>query len=202
MILSNELEPGTRLVVRLLCEKLGLSPTPIKEALVALEQEGLVVSQARRGYSVAALDLEDIQKLYELREAIEGLAARLAAERGAEPLLEQMEAAQRAHLRQLEEGDLEGSGETDLAFHEALWQASENRHLIQVASTFPAKMRLVMTSIRAAMPERHGLAVQEHEQILADVRSGRPEQAEQSMREHIRQAARALLSHMGESAEN
>lgn len=201
MILSMELEPGTRLVVRLLSEKFGLSPTPIKEALVALEREGLVVSQARRGYSVAKLDVEDVQKLYEVREAIEGLAARLTAERADKPLLKRLEQAQRAHVKQLQAGDLAASGDTDLAFHKTLWEASENQHLIQIASSFPVKIRLVMTTIRLGMPERHTKAVQEHEEILGHVRDCKPERAERAMRQHIRRAARALLGQVKDDQE-
>lgn len=201
MILAMELKPGTRLVVRMLAEKFGLSPTPIKEALVALEREGLVVSQARRGYSVAKLDVKDVQKLYEVREAIEGLAARLAAERNTRFLLKRLELAQRAHVKQLQAGDLAGSGDTDLRFHQTLWEASENQHLIQIASSFPVKMRLVMTAIRAGMPERHTRAVQEHEEILGHVRDGKPGPAERAMRQHIRRAASALLAQVDEYQE-
>lgn len=200
MILSSELQPGARLVVRLLSERFGLSPTPIKEALVALEREGLVVAQARRGYSVANLDVEDVRKLYQVREAIEGLAARLAAERADGRVLKRLEQAHKAHIKRFQAGDLEGSGDTDLAFHQALWEASENEHLIQVAATFPAKTRLAMTSIRTAVPERHERAVQEHEELLQHIRAGNPEQAERLMREHIRRAAKVLTENVADSA--
>lgn len=192
MILSSELEPGARLVVRVLSERFGLSPTPIKEALVALEGEGLVVSKARKGYSVAKLDFADIRRLYDLREVVEGLAARLAAHSATPALIDTLEAVHAKHQKRLLAGDLEGSGETDLEFHRALWRASDNSHLEQVAATFPARMRLAMASIRTAVPRRNEQAIEEHGKILDHIRNAEPAGAEAAMRRHIQLAVKAM----------
>src|SRR5215470_5898991 len=78
-VLDGSLAPGSRVTVRPLAEQLGLSPTPIKTALAALEREGFLVAVPHRGYFVPEVSTEDLLELYELREAVDGIAARRAA---------------------------------------------------------------------------------------------------------------------------
>src|SRR5262245_45375841 len=80
MILNGGLAPGTKMVVRVLSEKLGLSATPIKSALAALERDGFLVAVPHRGFYVPEIGLQDMLEIYELREALDGVAARKAAQ--------------------------------------------------------------------------------------------------------------------------
>src|SRR2546426_4872076 len=90
-ILNRRLPLGSKLLVRALAEEQGLSPTPIKEALAVLAKEGLVVAVPHRGYFIPRLSPQDIEEIYSLREVVEGLAARLAAERGTQQLVERLQ---------------------------------------------------------------------------------------------------------------
>jgi DNA-binding GntR family transcriptional regulator len=198
MILSAELKQGQRLIVRVLAETLGLSPTPIKEALVALEKEGFVVAVPRRGYTVASLEEADIHNLYAIREVLEGLAARLAAERQPPLLLKTLTEIHHTQLSQLSNGRLEPSGDSDLAFHKTLWEATGNPYLNQTLETFAGKIRLLILSTRSAIPRRHTEAVEEHAAVLASIKSGQPDVAERAMRLHIQNSSLALYRHIGE----
>lgn len=196
LILSSELEPGSRLVVRVLSERYGLSPTPFKEALVALEREGLVSSQPRRGYSVATIDPESIRQRYQVREVLEGLAARLAAERMTPEVLGQLETVYAEQRARLCASDLEGSGDSDLDFHRMLWRASGNEALVQTAETFTGQVRLLMSSTRAKVPGRHAEALAEHGQLIERLRAGDADGAEAIMKRHVRAAGQALHDHL------
>jgi DNA-binding GntR family transcriptional regulator len=79
MIVNGELAPGTKMIVRLLSERLGLSATPIKSALAALERDGFLVAIPHRGFYVPEIGLRDMLEIYELREALDGIAGRKVA---------------------------------------------------------------------------------------------------------------------------
>lgn len=194
-ILNRRLVPGQKLVVRVLSEELGLSPTPIKEALAALEREGLVAAVPHRGYFIPRITLHDIEELYALREVIEGLAARLAAgraDRGLAASLERLLSRQRAAVRR---GDVEEYGDLDLAFHRSLREASGNRRLSRVGDSFGGQIRLLI-STSAKLPGRLSASLQEHIAVVEAVRRGDPAAAEASMRRHVREAGVALAAHL------
>jgi DNA-binding GntR family transcriptional regulator len=199
LILSSELEPGSRLVVRVLSERYGLSPTPFKEALVALEREGLVSSRPRRGYSVATIDVASVRQRYQIREVLEALAARLAAERMSPPLLRQLEELHAVQATKFAEADLAGSGDADLDFHRALWYGSGNPALAQMLETFTGQVTLMMSSTRAKVPSRHAQALQEHEVLIDRLRAADADGAEAAMRRHIRASGTALYDRLNEA---
>ncbi|WP_117236610.1 GntR family transcriptional regulator [Thermus sediminis] len=195
-ILARQYPPGTRLVVRELAEALGLSPTPIKEALAALAREGLVQAMPHKGYQVPAPSPRDVREIYELREALEGLAARLAALRGERTLGERLEALLRTQEEAAGRGDLEAYGDLDLAFHRTLWEASGNERLRQAAENLNGLVRLLI-STTAALPGRLPASLVEHGFILEHIRTKDPEGAENAMRHHVRQAWNALEAFFG-----
>jgi DNA-binding GntR family transcriptional regulator len=165
-ILGRKIPPGQKLVVRVLAEDLGLSPTPVKEALAALEREGLVVAVPHRGYFVLEPSLEDVREIYSLREVLEGLAVRLAVENDG-----------RALFRKLE--------------RRTFWQAAGSKRLLATAETIDGQIRMLINS-SAAIPGRLPQSRAEHEAILQAVRDKDPEAAEAAMRTHVRNAGRAL----------
>ncbi|WP_038072209.1 GntR family transcriptional regulator [Thermus scotoductus] len=193
-ILNRTYPPGTKLVVRELAEGLGLSPTPVKEALAALEKEGLVQAIPHRGYIVPKPDLEAIREIYELREVLEGLAARLATLRASPELTQRLRSLYQKQVQSAEEGDLEGYGDLDLAFHRALWEAAKNRRLLRAAESLDGQVRLLI-STSAAVPGRLPSALEEHREILEALTASDPEACEVRMRHHIRNAWRALDAH-------
>lgn len=190
-ILSRKLPLGKKLVVRVLAEELGLSPTPIKEALSALEREGLVVAVPHRGYFVLEPTPEDIREIYSLREVLEGLAARLAVEHDGKYLAAKLEKLLAKQREAAERGDLGRYGDLDLEFHKTFWEASRSRRLKATAETIDGQIRMLINS-SAAIPGRLPESRAEHEAILRAVRDKDPEEAEAAMRWHVRNAGKAL----------
>ena len=192
-ILNRALAPGSKLSVRPLSEGLGLSPTPVKEALYALEREGLVTAVPNRGYFVPRFGAADVPEIYELREALESQSARLAAQR-AGPVLA---ATLRRLLAEQREGggdDLERYGDLDLEFHRALWEASGNRRLAQMAETIAGQLRLLI-STSAMVPGRIASSLEEHAAIVEAIERRRPAQAASAMRRHVKRAGRTVAEH-------
>ncbi|MCX7601200.1 MAG: GntR family transcriptional regulator [Meiothermus sp.] len=204
-ILSRKIPPGQKLVVRVLAEELGLSPTPVKEALSALEREGLVVAVPHRGYFVLEPSLEDVREIYGLREVLEGLAARLAVEHSGKALQKKLEKLLCKQREAAERGDIEAYGDLDLEFHRSFWEASGSRRLLATAETIDGQIRMLINS-SAAIPGRLPRSRAEHEAILQAVQEKNPEAAEAAMRTHVRNAGRALegflLSQDLQSAKN
>lgn len=190
-ILGRKLPPGRKLVVRVLAEELGLSPTPIKEALAALEREGLVQAIPHRGYFVSNPSPEDIREIYSLREVLEGLAARLAVENNGKTLPKQLEKILAQQRKAAQAGDLEAYGDLDLEFHKTLWEASRNKRLLAVAETIDGQIRLLINS-SAVIPGRLPLSLAEHEAVLEAVSRYDAEAAEAAMRAHVQRAKEAL----------
>ncbi|WP_027882682.1 GntR family transcriptional regulator [Meiothermus rufus] len=190
-ILGRKIPPGQKLVVRVLAEDLGLSPTPVKEALSALEREGLVVAIPHRGYFVLEPSLEDVREIYSLREVLEGLAARLAVENNGKALLRKLQRLFQKQGEAAERGDMESYGDLDLAFHRCFWEASGSRRLLATAETIDGQIRMLINS-SAAIPGRLSQSRAEHQAILEAVQAKNPEAAEAAMRTHVRNAGEAL----------
>ncbi|MEW2544732.1 GntR family transcriptional regulator [Streptomyces sp. NPDC047002] len=195
-VLDGSLAPGSRVTVRPLAERLGLSPTPIKAALAALEREGFLVAVPHRGYFVPEFTTDDLFELYELREAVDGIAARRAAgapgHRGTATRLRGVLARQR---RAVAAGDLHGYGELDLAFHRLIWEGAGSRRLLPVAENLVAQVRLG-NRLSARAPGRLPVAVGEHEAVAEAIRAGDPLAAERHIRHHVRQAGDALRRYL------
>jgi DNA-binding GntR family transcriptional regulator len=195
-ILDGSLAPGAKVTVRPLEEQLGLSSTPIKAALAALEREGFLVVVPHRGYFVPEISTDDLLELYELREAVDGIAARRAARAAgrAETATELADLLGRQRLA-VEAGDLSAYGELDLEFHRLIWSASGSRRLLPVAENLIAQVRLG-NSMSARAPGRLPDALAEHEAILTALRDGDPRAAERHTRRHVREAAQALRRYL------
>ncbi|GAO76138.1 GntR family transcriptional regulator [Meiothermus ruber] len=190
-ILGRRIPPGQKLVVRVLAEELGLSPTPVKEALAALEREGLVVAVPHRGYFVLEPSLEDVREIYSLREVLEGLAARLAVENDGRALLRKLERLFEKQHEAAERGDIDTYGDLDLAFHRTFWEAAGSKRLLATAETIDGQIRMLINS-SAAIPGRLPQSRAEHQAILQAVRDKDPQAAETAMRAHVRNAGQAL----------
>lgn len=191
-ILDGRLAPGSKVVVRPLAEGLGLSATPIKAALAALEREGFLVAVPHRGYFVPEVDAADLREIYELREVIDGIAARDAA-RKENP---QEFLAKLGHLLEeqrlcVDRGDLSGYSDLDVLFHMAIWERAGNRRLIQVAGNLLGQVRFGSGN-SARLAGRLPLALTEHASILAALSAHDPVLAERHTRSHVRQAGEAL----------
>lgn len=195
-ILSGRLGPGQHVTVRPLVEELGLSPTPIKAAMTALEREGFLVAVPHRGYFVADVSVQDMEEIYQLREVIDGIAGRRASRSllagDLVHTLEELLTAQRAAVAS---GDLTRYSDLDLQFHRAIWHASGNRRLAQVAENLLGQLR-IGSGTSAQIPGRLPLALTEHAHIVQAIQRHRPAEAERATRDHVRRAGDAFRDHL------
>jgi DNA-binding GntR family transcriptional regulator len=166
LITDGELQPGDQMNVRVLGERLGLSATPLKAALAALDRDGLVTSQPRRGYHVTVLRDRDVAELFELREALEPYSGRLAVRRGVSPsaiaelrsLIEQQRKAART-------GNRPTYNDLSQHFHRTLWRLGDNRRLNELMDGVVGQMSLV-TTFTSRAPGRLNAAIDEHTQMV------------------------------------
>lgn len=191
-VVDGALRPGARVTVRPLAEELGMSPTPIKAALATLEREGFLVSIPHRGYFVPQVDVDDLIEIYELREAVDGVAARRAARAaGRAELADRLAELLAAQRRCVGAGDLRAYGELDVEFHHLIWEGSGNVRLLAAAENLIAQVRLG-NRWSARAPGRLPDALDEHEAILEAIRRGDSRTAERLLRRHVRQSCAAL----------
>lgn len=195
-IIHGRLKPGERLMEIQLAEEMGVSRTPVREAIRKLELEGFVVMVPRKGAYVAGISVKDIVDVFEVRAALEGLAAGLAAERITEEELEELE-------RTLVKSSV-GSGddinkiiEGDSSFHEIIYKASRNQRLVQIITHLKEQIhRFRMTSL--SQPGRTKLAMDEHKKIVEAISDRNVELAQKLASEHVENAEQSLLNALGE----
>ncbi|SHF13095.1 GntR family transcriptional regulator [Desulforamulus putei] len=192
-ILSGKLEPGERLMEIQLAEEMGVSRTPVREAIRKLELEGFVVMIPRKGAYVAGISLKDITDVFEVRAALEALAAGLAAERATEEEIEQLQRSLLAYSEQTNRQDINGIVETDTDFHDLLYKASRNERLQQIITHLREVIQRVRT-VSLSQPGRSKDAVEEHRQIVDAIADRNVELSQTLAREHIYNAENSMLN--------
>lgn len=195
-ITSGSLQRGARIHQEDLAEELGVSRTPVREALRRLAAEGLVEMRTNRGARVADVGQNDMHAAYEARLVIEPGAARLAArERWPDPL-DRMRTALLAQRHAIP--SVPRSFEANREFHIALVQASGNAFLLQfVERLWVARIGEVIYERQSESPERMELDAAEHEEILSTIVSGNGRRAESLTRRHLADAMRRSLDLLG-----
>jgi DNA-binding GntR family transcriptional regulator len=183
-IVAGELPPGTRLRQEALADELGVSRTPLREALVRLASEGLVEFMPNRGATVARRDFSDMQQAWRARLVIEPGAARLAAEQGDADAIERLRENIRRQRGVAE--DVTTSFGLNREFHLTLVRASGNAHLAQFAELLWLTRIGVPIFARQARDREQILAwADEHEGITKAVAAGQAARAERLTRDHI-----------------
>jgi DNA-binding GntR family transcriptional regulator len=190
-ISRGDFAPGQHLFQEQLSERLGVSRTPLREALRKLEEEGLVVLSRGRGVEVRTLDLWEAVELYEVREMLDGLAARLCAQRSSPEERAALRAVHRDMQRGLAAWDPHDWLLHNLAFHEGVVRAARNRALSQSLNLVRISAQTFYPTI-LLQPDRARVAWEEHGAVLRAIEAGDPQMAEAAARRHI-VAARLLL---------
>lgn len=186
------LEPGERLMEIQIAEELGVSRTPVREAIRKLELEGYVVMLPRRGTYVANLSIKDINEVYEIRASIDALAAGLAAERITDDELEQMERMLVATVEAFEKGNMDRVVEYDTKFHDVLYCASRNDRLVGIINNLREQLTR-FRSISMAYPGRMKKTMEEHGRMVEAIAQRDVELAQQLARQHMENSEQALL---------
>jgi len=165
MIFEGRLAEGVRLNERLLCGELGISRTPLREALKVLAAEGLVELLPHRGAVVARIDPAQVAQTFEVMSALEGLAGRLACARADERALAGVRAAHYEMLACHARGDLPAYFRCNQAIHRAIVEAAANPVLAETYERLNARVRRARYAANLS-PERWREAVREHEAML------------------------------------
>ena len=141
-ILRGELKPGERLMEISLANKLGVSRTPIREAIRMLEHEGLVVMVPRRGAHVAEITRQELNDVLEIRKTLEVLAIQRACANMTDRDIRQLREAEEAFaiLVERKDADITALGEADEHFHDIIYQGTNNRRLIQILNNLREQM--------------------------------------------------------------
>lgn len=191
LILNGTYQPGQQLKEVELSKSLGISRSPVREAIQSLAREGLVDIVPHKGAFVETFDPSEIRELFETREALETMACRLAAERAKPAQLDELEKLLEDTANFLER-EQAFSYPRDLDFHLQICKASHNRKLEDRAFEIETQLQLAR-SRSASEPGRASIAYREHEAILIALKQRDPEASEQKMREHIRNAMDNML---------
>ena len=184
-IMENKFAPNSMLVETALCNILGFSKTPIREALRRLTSEDLVKFIPEKGCFISVLTFKELVNIFDLREALEGMATRLGAQRRVSDLVERLEKENQDIKKYLELEDTDAVLKHDEAFHDIMIQASMNNKLIGFVDAINVHIRRIR-GITKDDYERLRLSVSEHDEVTRALRNSHPEAAEAAMRAHIR----------------
>lgn len=184
-IFANELTSGTSLSVPELARQLNVSRAPVREAVQRLVYDGLATDAPYRGAVVAYISAEDLRQIYDMRELLEGLAARLATKNLSKDSLTQLANVLEEHQKVLdEEKGLIAHVEMDIKFHRLMREITNNVHLNQVLENLQGKDYLAVYSLWSSK-EAQQLALEDHKKIFKAMSEKNPSSAEAAARAHI-----------------
>ncbi len=183
-ILRGELRPGERLMELRLADKLGVSRTPVREAIRKLELEGLVLMVPRKGAEVADITEKSLLDVLEVRRSLEELSARLACERITKEELRDMGQAAAMFQKTLKSKDITEIAEADVRFHDVIYLSTKNQKLIQLLNNLHEQMyryRIEYLKNTEVYPQ----LLREHEEIIRYIREGKKDRAAEIVCRHI-----------------
>jgi len=195
MVMRGELAEGKRVPEALLCARLGISRTPLREALKVLAAEGFIALRPNRGAVVVPLDGAAVASLFELKGSIERLIGLVLPERITPAESEQIDQIHRQLREFFDRGDVAGYTRINHDFHAALASATHNDALIQVYSGLQQKILRARFAINE-QPTRIGRSMEEHEGIIAMLRAGAARDLANRLEEHNRRTGDAILEQL------
>lgn len=191
-ILTGELKPGERLMEIHLANKLGVSRTPIREAIRKLELEGLVTMIPRRGAEVAQITEKSMNDVLEVRRAMDALCVELACERISKPELEALKGACDAFEEAVRGGDIKVIAKADVALHDIIVQATGNLRLVQLINNLSEQMyRYRFEYLKDTTC--HQSLIEEHRIIYESIVKKDKEAASQAAKLHIDNQEKAII---------
>ena len=197
-IIDGRLPPGRRLKEEELARELGISRTPVREALLMLHAEGLVDAAPNRGAAVRSHSVEDLDDLYQLRALLEGYSTRRAAARLSDEALRVLRASCERFESLLESGsEMPELVEENLLFHQTILESSGSTRLVAMVRQV-IELPLVYRSYVWYSPQQQRISSHYHWQILRALETRDAERAELVMKEHIYEARDLLLAHWRE----
>lgn len=192
-IIVGELKPGERLMEVPLAEKMGVSRTPVREAIRKLELEGLVDMVPRKGAHVAELSIKDIINVLDVRKSLDGLATALAAERITEEELKELKHINSQFINYVEKENLQGSIKKDVEFHEIIYRSSRNDKLIQIVNNLREQVhRFRVIYLKDYVSPKE--LIKEHLDIYDAITRKNSGLAQEAAEKHIKHQKEAIIS--------
>ena len=183
-IITGEFAPGERLMEIALANRLGVSRTPVREAIRKLELEGLVVMIPRKGAEVAKITEKDLRDVLEVRSSLEELAAELATERMNDEIKAKLEKALQNFKEAIESENNAAIADRDVEFHDVIFEATGNARLIQIISNLREQIyRYRLEYVKDT--EYHVTLLKEHQELVKAMSEGKKEEARKIMKKHI-----------------
>ncbi len=183
-ILRGDLVPGERLMELQLAAKLGVSRTPIREAIRMLEQEGLAITIPRKGAIVAGMTEKDMQDVLEIREALEELSVQVACDKITDEEVAKLRENMENFETSLKSGDLKRMAEADVEFHDVIYQATDNPKLINMLNNLREQMYRYRVEY-LKNPSNHEQLLREHEAIYRGIMEKDKDAVTEMIRKHI-----------------
>ena len=191
-ILRGEMEPGERLMEIQLADKLGVSRTPIREAIRKLELEGLVIMIPRKGAEVAHITEKDMRDVLEVRAALEELAATLACRNVTQEHIEELKMANKRFEAAIISKDVVAIVDADVNFHDIIYAMTDNPRLIQIINNLREQMyRYRLEYVKDA--RTHSILISEHNDIIRQLADKDVEKAKVIVRQHITNQEKGII---------
>ena len=193
-ILRGDLVPGERLMELQLASKLGVSRTPIREAIRMLEQEGLAITIPRKGAIVAGMTEKDMQDVLEIREALEELSVQVACDKITEEEIAELQKNMKNFEHSLKRGDLKKMAQADVEFRDVIYRATDNPKLISMLNNLREQMYRYRVEY-LKNPQNHEQLLHEHEAIYKGIVEKDKSAVTEMIRKHISNQV-AVVKHM------
>lgn len=199
-ILECQLLPNSSLREQLLARRFAISKSPVREALLRLEQERLVMVTPRQGYRVAPISLEDAQEMFELRKVLESACVEAAASTGTKEDLIKLDV-----FRTLQTHS--GEDRTDAfikynrSFHIAICMSSGNTRMARLATDLIEQMeRMIRFSVNAIPVQDKDILLKEHGEIIDAIQGGDRRKASRLVKQHISDAEKRVINYLSQAA--
>lgn len=190
-ILKGELKPGERLMELQLAAKLGVSRTPIREAIRMLEQEGLAVTIPRKGAEVAKMTEKDMEDVLQIREALDELAAKIACEQISEEQLEELVATMHEFEESTKTDNVKKIAEADVKFHDIIYQSTGNPKFVNMLNNLREQMyRYRVEYLKDE--NNYPTLMKEHKDIVEGLVRKNKTQVTETMHQHVKNQAVAV----------
>jgi DNA-binding GntR family transcriptional regulator len=197
-ILKGEFAPGERLMEKNLAERMGVSRTPIREAIRKLELEGLVIMVPRKGAEVASITGKDISDVLEVRATLEALAVRLACKNMTEQDLQELSAVNNEFKKAAKEKNVKNLIDRDVEFHDIIFHSSNNHKLIQITNNLREQIYRFRVEYIYKM-KSYDTLVEEHEEIVKLMKNRKGKEASIVASKHIENQERSVLKFFTEN---
>ncbi|MBR3642021.1 MAG: GntR family transcriptional regulator [Parasporobacterium sp.] len=192
-IITGDLQPGERLMEIKLANELGVSRTPVREAIRKLELEGLVIMTARKGAEVAPINEKDLKEVLEIRKALESLACELACKNIKDSDIRKLRTINGEISAAIESDDVDRITTKDVAFHETINEITDNRRLVQMLHQLKEHIYRYRFEYIKEMKNKK-IIVDEHERIIDSLAAKDAERASREIKLHIEIQEKYILN--------